>query len=981
MPPKTKKSKLAERRALAAATGGNGKDGGNKNGDVFHFVTVNPTSEDQKLENRTLIRSHASKYIWRQHRAVRATDAGSGGPAGSASASASGNGNGPGLAVRQYSGADVAGKTVAASRRRGQAFKAWSAGTKEESPFSNRVGMGLSVPKAIGMVSGVPSMETIESPLKESNGGIHSTADGNDEVELDADADGDIEEILQSNTHDDDNIESSDSEGSPPPTGCRAIAPHIWTPDPLSSVNRNNTVNRPFNQLINWLENPGQMCPSMLEESAISKLMRYAAFDLWPGLVLGAQGQRWDREAAAGAWLPRAMANPALFTAFLYGAAGHMQTRRRLDSVQVVPQTREEKLEQIVCESETVKQLNKMMKDPSQAFSDEVVLAVLCMAFNRIDYSGWTVSDPSPKAPLRNLQWLDVYGGLSLNDQHVKGLMAIIETRGGLKSLKLPGLAETLSTSGVMLSTKYLCPPRLPFVPIFKETALGQTPNWPSLNPTATNNSNGNTETPSTTSPTDASSSSSTASNTLNLLLSTRPMQNSIPTYPLSPVPPTLQVILQNMREYNIVVDLHTQGLLPNLELSVIADRRNYIQYNLVSLPTNYEFPDDYNATYRLHEACRLAAMVYSMLVIFPLPAANRPFKTLVAGLINALADVDVGDGRGWEAERGEWPWNYGREEQDRIDPEEDERVSYFNMADNIKIGNLSLNDSQHAPNATGRSAYIPPHLRGQARQAAAADPTPGPAPVDAMDGHGPAPGPQNGRPAGMNASAWAPGGGPNNAPGWGAGDFAPRGGPAVNGNSGWGQPAGSRRAFDPHAYGHPGHHGGQQGGGNYSGGGGAARGSGDGQWRDGKHVPGPSNARVERELFGIPNDPSKQQTGINFANYDDIPVEASGHNVPEPVTTFTNPPLDDHLISNIKLASYKVPTPVQKYSIPIVMGGRDLMACAQTGSGKTGGFLFPILSQAFQNGPSAAPTQQGGQFSYGRQRKAYPTSLILAPT
>jgi len=62
-------------------------------------------------------------------------------------------------------------------------------------------------------------------------------------------------------------------------------------------------------------------------------------------------------------------------------------------------------------------------------------------------------------------------------------------------------------------------------------------------------------------------------------------------------------------------------------------------------------------------------------------------------------------------------------------------------------------------------------------------------------------------------------------------------------------------------------------------------------------------------------------------------------------------------------------------------MGGRDLMACAQTGSGKTGGFLFPILSQAFQNGPSVAPTQAGGQFSYGRQRKAYPTSLILAPT
>ena len=156
------------------------------------------------------------------------------------------------------------------------------------------------------------------------------------------------------------------------------------------------------------------------------------------------------------------------------------------------------------------------------------------------------------------------------------------------------------------------------------------------------------------------------------------------------------------------------------------------------------------------------------------------------------------------------------------------------------------------------------------------------------------------------------------------------------------------------------------------------ARGSGDGQWKDGKHIAGPANPRLERELFGVANDPTKQHTGINFEKYDDIPVEASGQGVPEPVVQFTKPPLDDHLLGNIELAGYKVPTPVQKYSIPIVMSGRDLMACAQTGSGKTGGFLFPILSQAFQTGPAAPPSAQGG---FGRQRKAYPTSLILAPT
>ncbi|KAJ9630624.1 DEAD-box ATP-dependent RNA helicase [Taxawa tesnikishii (nom. ined.)] len=281
-------------------------------------------------------------------------------------------------------------------------------------------------------------------------------------------------------------------------------------------------------------------------------------------------------------------------------------------------------------------------------------------------------------------------------------------------------------------------------------------------------------------------------------------------------------------------------------------------------------------------------------------------------------------------------------------------------MADSLNMNGLSLKDSQHAPPPQGpngfhapteRSAYIPPHARNSAR---------GP-PAAAMDG---AP-PMNG---GLNNSAWAPSGGyggPRGGGNWGnpnAQSFTPRT------NDSWGN--GPRGNFDKNAYGNP-----AAGGG--GGGGGSPRGSGDGQWRDGKHIPGPSNQRLERELFGVPNDPTKQHTGINFEKYDDIPVEASGQGVPEPVTTFTNPPLDDHLIGNIDLAGYKVPTPVQKYSIPIVMGGRDLMACAQTGSGKTGGFLFPILSQAFQNGPSAVPQQTG----FARQRKAYPTSLILAPT
>ncbi|KAG5940019.1 DEAD-box ATP-dependent RNA helicase [Claviceps monticola] len=292
-------------------------------------------------------------------------------------------------------------------------------------------------------------------------------------------------------------------------------------------------------------------------------------------------------------------------------------------------------------------------------------------------------------------------------------------------------------------------------------------------------------------------------------------------------------------------------------------------------------------------------------------------------------------------------------------------------MADHLNMGGLNLADGH--PGGGQPRSYIPPHMRnrpsgGPPMNGPGPGPVPGPIPGPILAGGGP---PGGGPPHGMAGSAWAgndnfppPGGRPNNWAGGPEGMAPPF---QNNRRGGW-----SGRGGGHGGGGRDGNDGGQS----YSA---SARGSGDGQWRDGKHIPGPANARIERELFGAIDDPSKQHTGINFEKYDDIPVEASGQDVPEPVNQFSSPPLDEHLCRNIELAHYKVPTPVQKYSIPIVSGGRDLMACAQTGSGKTGGFLFPILSQAFLNGPSQVPANAAGQF--GRQRKAYPTSLILAPT
>ncbi|KAJ9592681.1 hypothetical protein L9F63_015653 [Diploptera punctata] len=85
--------------------------------------------------------------------------------------------------------------------------------------------------------------------------------------------------------------------------------------------------------------------------------------------------------------------------------------------------------------------------------------------------------------------------------------------------------------------------------------------------------------------------------------------------------------------------------------------------------------------------------------------------------------------------------------------------------------------------------------------------------------------------------------------------------------------------------------------------------------------------------------------SGMNFDKYDIIQVNVTGENVPKPIDNFENSNLRQLLLDNIQKSNYTRPTPVQKNAIPIIMAKRDLMACAQTGSGKTAAFLLPLIN------------------------------------
>src|SRR2546427_12819880 len=65
-------------------------------------------------------------------------------------------------------------------------------------------------------------------------------------------------------------------------------------------------------------------------------------------------------------------------------------------------------------------------------------------------------------------------------------------------------------------------------------------------------------------------------------------------------------------------------------------------------------------------------------------------------------------------------------------------------------------------------------------------------------------------------------------------------------------------------------------------------------------------------------------------------------------------------LLRGVKAAGYQTPTPVQSRAIPLVLEGVDVVAAAQTGSGKTAAFVLPILTKLLERTPRGGDAEAG---------------------
>ncbi|KAI4844990.1 DEAD/DEAH box RNA helicase [Aureobasidium sp. EXF-8845] len=144
-------------------------------------------------------------------------------------------------------------------------------------------------------------------------------------------------------------------------------------------------------------------------------------------------------------------------------------------------------------------------------------------------------------------------------------------------------------------------------------------------------------------------------------------------------------------------------------------------------------------------------------------------------------------------------------------------------------------------------------------------------------------------------------------------------------------------------------------------------------EWKGDEGDMGEPDPELEEQLFGGEH----SKAGTSLEHIMDFKANVEGPKKFAPVEKFEDAGLHPQVLANVKMCNYEHTTVIQGYCIPIILAGHDLVAVAQTGSGKTAAYLVPIISKLM----GKVRKLQGPRPVNGSRVRAEPLVVVVVPT
>ncbi|KAJ9608933.1 hypothetical protein H2200_006704 [Cladophialophora chaetospira] len=381
-----------------------------------------------------------------------------------------------------------------------------------------------------------------------------------------------------------------------------------WSPETHVSPNEDLTLHLPSSTfglqtiLGEGRLDPFDVLPTQGMPLFVHQVLDHALVHTWPNTV-PLRRSLTPTNPVKSSWLKLAMDHPVAFHAFLYATSFHIllahQGREINDSAALL---------RLSHKVETIKLVNEQLQNLSLSGgrkgsqdgkkdgmvklerrgsgimtpTDALIMAVMILSIHsqRDETIYPKVHAISPLARLNNL---DVYGAMINDEKHIQGIMLLVSHKGGLEGIQLYGMADTLQLCDLYFASKYACRPNFAWRhPIISLVVDGKH----ILDPAAI----------------DLDS---------ELGAGFRYLRHT-------PTGQQLLDVIDAFSEITVALDHHVRGGPTAPELVDLMEVRNCTQHRLLSqLPNPLDLS---NPECCVHHAIRLATLIFSEMVIFPLP-------------------------------------------------------------------------------------------------------------------------------------------------------------------------------------------------------------------------------------------------------------------------------------------------------------------------------------------------------------------------